>query len=215
MSTTTGTQQEGSGEPTAELPLSSVPNGHAYSEGSLLAASDTCRNCGAALAPDQRYCVECGERRGGPRFTVAQPAAAAGESAGPAAKRPHRLTASSWLTLIAGVATLLLALGVGVLIGKANNPASKTQSITVNAGGSSSSAPATGSTGASGGTSAAAGGGSGTSHARGSASHSGGNGALGTNRNLGSGNQQPGQACQAGTPGCVNGKQSGNLFGGG
>lgn len=96
----------------------------AHSSPELLTSqpADRCSNCGSPLAPDQRYCVECGERRGKPRFSfesLAIPRAAA-----PAApKPPRRPRVSSSFSFIAGVATLLLALGVGVLIGhNTNNP---------------------------------------------------------------------------------------------
>jgi hypothetical protein len=76
--------------------------------------------CDAPLAVDQRYCVECGERRGKPRFPVSPPVDA------PPAPAPRRRSArrprvSAGATLVAGVATLLLALGVGVLIGHSGN----------------------------------------------------------------------------------------------
>lgn len=86
------------------------------------AVGDRCPNCQAALAPDQRYCVNCGERRGRPRFspdTMAGqpvPAAAAGAAAPPPPLAP-RSRLSSGTTLVAGIATLLIAMGVGVLIG--------------------------------------------------------------------------------------------------
>jgi hypothetical protein len=81
---------------------------------------DRCVNCGAPLAADQRYCVNCGERRGAPRFTLPAATATAGSSEPsepPPSKRGRRPRASSGATLVAGVGTLLLALGVGVLIG--------------------------------------------------------------------------------------------------
>jgi hypothetical protein len=112
---------------------------------SLLVGSlgERCANCGAPLASDQRYCVQCGERRGTSRFSTATMSAPAAttpsRTAGPPPER-HR-SWSSGTTLIAGIATLLLALGVGVLIGKAgNNSTPKAQApevITVNGGGSS------------------------------------------------------------------------------
>jgi hypothetical protein len=104
---------------------------------------DRCVSCGAPLAPDQRYCVNCGERRGAARFTLPTPAAAAPEASRPAADRPKRSRrprASSGATLVAGVGTLLLALGVGVLIGHGAGGQTKTvqghaQVIKVNEGG--------------------------------------------------------------------------------
>src|SRR3954453_14621633 len=48
---------------------------------------EPCRGCGAPLAADQRYCLECGQRRGAPRIEFLEllapvAAAAAGEPAG-------------------------------------------------------------------------------------------------------------------------------------
>ena len=84
------------------------------------AVSDRCVSCGSPLTSDQRYCVVCGERRGAPRFSLAasttEPAAAASSPAAVAAPvRGGRFSAGT--TLVAGVATLLLAMLVGVLIG--------------------------------------------------------------------------------------------------
>jgi hypothetical protein len=70
------------------------------------------------LATDQRYCLECGERRGKARFSfeaLNRPPAPA-----PPPER-RRLHISSSVSLILGVATLLLAMGVGVLIGHDTN----------------------------------------------------------------------------------------------
>ena len=82
--------------------------------------SDRCSACGTALAGDQRYCVECGERHGTARFALPT----RGPAAEPATKsarvrRSPRMSASG--TLIAGVGTLLLAMGIGVLIGQSGN----------------------------------------------------------------------------------------------
>lgn len=78
---------------------------------------DRCSNCGVSLAHDQRYCINCGERRGKPRFAAPAVTAVAAEpvAAGPP---PLRARFSPGATLVAGVATLLLAMGVGVLIGE-------------------------------------------------------------------------------------------------
>jgi hypothetical protein len=86
------------------------------------------------MAPDQRYCVDCGERRGKPRFTAPTTGAkapAGGQLPKRAPRQRSRISASASTTLIAGVATLLLALGVGVLIGENNAPTPVAQKATV------------------------------------------------------------------------------------
>ncbi len=111
------------------------------------------------MAADQRYCLECGERRpamssvlrDGPPFEPSQePSTPAAAPKGPQSGQPRE---PAWqrngvLTLLAGIGVLLLAMGVGVLIGrsgssKQSNPAP--QVITVNAGGGTGSAPSSGS----------------------------------------------------------------------
>jgi hypothetical protein len=84
------------------------------------AVRDRCANCQQPLASDQRYCVNCGARRGTPRFSFDSLAA---QAAPPPPEEPkhHRTRLSAATTLVAGVATLLLAMGVGVLIGHNNN----------------------------------------------------------------------------------------------
>jgi hypothetical protein len=87
---------------------------------SLVAAGDRCSACGAPLASDQRYCLACGERRGKTRFPMAAAAAPAvvPAAASAATRRTHVPSAAA---LIAGIGTLLLAMGVGVLIGRTNS----------------------------------------------------------------------------------------------
>lgn len=79
---------------------------------------EQCPTCGAPTAADQRYCVECGQRLAAARPLFmregAQRAAPAAEQPGQSQSR-WRMTPNS--TLIAGIGTLLLAMGVGVLIG--------------------------------------------------------------------------------------------------
>jgi hypothetical protein len=82
---------------------------------------DRCTACQAPLASDQRYCVNCGERRGKARFSFASMFAPPAPAPAPAPPRKRRARVSSGATLVAGVATLLLAMGVGVLIGNTNN----------------------------------------------------------------------------------------------
>jgi len=84
------------------------------------AVGDRCATCGAPMASDQRYCVQCGDRRGKARFTVASllgQTDATGAGSKGAAPHPRRRPPSA-AALIAGIATLLLAMGVGVEIGR-------------------------------------------------------------------------------------------------
>jgi hypothetical protein len=82
---------------------------------------DRCTNCQKPLASDQRYCVNCGTRRGKPRFSFDSLAAQSAAAKKEPEPKPHRSRVSAATTLVAGIATLLLALGVGVLIGHNSN----------------------------------------------------------------------------------------------
>jgi hypothetical protein len=90
-----------------------------------------CSSCGAALADDQRYCLECGERRPPMSGLLAAshpagafgPAGAAPPAQSPPAPSPTRDGSASRqnaLLVLAGVGVLLLAMGVGVLIGRSS-----------------------------------------------------------------------------------------------
>jgi len=88
-----------------------------------------CRTCGAPLAADQRYCLQCGNRRAEARLPfldILARQSGAGERGArpPVTETTTRTGAGAWLgrmgtnaAAVAGVACLLLALGVGVLIG--------------------------------------------------------------------------------------------------
>lgn len=105
-----------------------------------------CPSCGALIAVDQRYCLECGNRRGEPRLpfmdavvfmdAMNRPPEAPSEPA----KKTKRGGISPNAALIAGVGVLLLALGIGVLIGRSGNhgatqAAAPPQVVTVGGGG--------------------------------------------------------------------------------
>jgi hypothetical protein len=93
---------------------------------------EPCEGCGAPLASDQRYCLECGRRRGGPRVdyrhymaTASQPAEApaGGDPVPSPANReegeaPNQQRDYAPLAAVGGIAVLGLMLLVGVLIGK-------------------------------------------------------------------------------------------------
>ncbi len=90
---------------------------------------DQCPNCNATMAADQRYCLECGHRRGDPRLpfmdavvfmdAVKRPNPSEASPPPPPGESKPRWSANA--SLIAGIATLILAIGVGVLIGQSGN----------------------------------------------------------------------------------------------
>jgi hypothetical protein len=84
------------------------------------AMGERCVACGSLLARDQRYCLECGERNGEPRLArmTGRPAVPEAVVAPPPRARRPRTTAGT--TLVAGVGVLVLALGVGVEIGRSS-----------------------------------------------------------------------------------------------
>lgn len=96
--------------------------------------AEICEQCGSPLADDQRYCLECGQRHGGPRVDyrhyMAAGAPGKGEEAatgevetqaavGEDAPRPQRDYAP--LAAVGGIAVLGVMLLIGVLIGKGNS----------------------------------------------------------------------------------------------
>jgi hypothetical protein len=119
--------------------------------------SDACPSCGSPLAADQRYCLNCGQRRGDPRLPVmdavnymevSRQAHPQQVQAAPASGRRRLLSANA--SMVAAVATLVLALGVGVLIGRSGTSeqtASATPQI-IRVGGSGSETASTATTGA-------------------------------------------------------------------
>jgi hypothetical protein len=97
---------------------------------------EPCPACGAPLAADQRYCLECGQRRGEARVDYRQHLVGA-PSAGASPPSPEPQTAAAAppdsepgkperdyapLAAVGGIAVLGLMLLVGVLIGKGNSP---------------------------------------------------------------------------------------------
>jgi hypothetical protein len=94
--------------------------------------NESCPNCSARMAPDQRYCLNCGHRRGDPRlpfmdavvFMESMSAPGGGGAATPPPPPSKSGGDNRWnanAALIAGVATLVLAIGVGFLIGRSGH----------------------------------------------------------------------------------------------
>jgi hypothetical protein len=136
------TEPAGAGEP-ASAATQPIP---------VLTTTERCAQCAAALAPDQRYCLQCGEPRphlGGPPRAVGQ----ATEKSPPTPPQPPGFPAmaapnarNNSLALIAGVGVLLLAMGVGVLIGRAGAGSAKAppaQVISLGAGAGGTTTPTT------------------------------------------------------------------------
>jgi hypothetical protein len=112
----------------------------------------TCSSCGAALADDQRYCLNCGQRQGEARVDFRQhlDSKQAGAKAGPASPGPAAAPSApppeppdkrqrdyAPLAAAGGIAVLGIMLLIGVLIGRgtgdSNDSASAPQVITVGA----------------------------------------------------------------------------------
>jgi hypothetical protein len=202
------------------------------------------------MSSDQRYCLACGHRRGDPRLpfmdAVVFMEAMSGPGGGAAAVPPPvpaegkpRFSPSA--TLIAGVATLILAVGVGVLIGQSGNdsstPAAAVKPTVIQVGGSGGGGAeeATAGTNEGGGTGAAKGnakkGGATKSEGKASPKQAKGaeaaaeTGSSGTSKSVESvikpengvkiapPEQKLGGECEEGTAGCSGGKFEGNFFG--
>ncbi|HEX7245520.1 MAG TPA: hypothetical protein VF245_08155 [Solirubrobacterales bacterium] len=107
------------GQPPAASPTTAVHH-------SLVAATgEQCPSCGHPVASDQRYCLSCGQRCGDPRLPFMNAVTFMDAMKRPAATSPppppKRRRLSPNAALIASVGTLLLAMGVGVLIGRSGN----------------------------------------------------------------------------------------------
>ncbi len=129
---------------TATPTVSSVPVPATGAAGPSSAGLEPCPHCGTLLALDQRYCLECGAPRtylsgmlldrlrspDGPspdRPSPPQQPPLPGGGLGAMASQPGG--SSMWqrsgvLTLIASIGVLLLAMGVGVLIGRSGGSSS-------------------------------------------------------------------------------------------
>jgi hypothetical protein len=149
MTATTSSAEDGTPDPGHEplhTPTPVAPDaGDALLVG--MASPDRCTECGAEMALDQRYCVECGNRRGPARFSLSR---SSRTSVAVVPQAPRGSTRPAGMLLAAtGIVIALLGLGVGVLIG--HDGKAKTVKVLVSGAASSGSASKTGS--ATGGTS--------------------------------------------------------------
>jgi hypothetical protein len=195
---------------------------------SAVQSGDMCGPCGAAMAADQRYCLECGQRRGDPRLpfmdaVVLMDAVKRPKQQAPPPPKRKRGGISPNAALIAGVATLLLALGIGVLIGRSGThevaqTAAAPQVIRVGGGGGGEEGAAAtkGKTTTGGGTASKAK----TKKQKQAAlreaeKHPAAEEVLkpAGNVKLPPPTVQPGERCEKGAAGCENGKFTGNFFG--
>lgn len=108
--------------PAATPPVETVVAGH---QAVPPTAGEQCPSCGAPMMSDQRYCLGCGQRRGDPRLpfmdaVVFMDAMKRPPQTAPTAQ-PRKRRISPNAALIAGVGTLLLAMGIGVIIGQSGN----------------------------------------------------------------------------------------------
>jgi hypothetical protein len=103
-----------------------------------------CPNCNALTASDQRYCLNCGQRLAEPRVEFRH---ALGLAPVPAtgSGTPSRWDQRTPVVTVSAIAAVLLALGVGIVIGRGNGPTSspRAQVVTVNSGGGSAAAAST------------------------------------------------------------------------
>jgi hypothetical protein len=217
-------------DPIDALKASSTPTGTsdatAVNHSLVSASGEHCPSCGNTVAADQRYCLHCGQRCGEPRLpfmnattfmdTVSRPAQA--QASPPPVKKQRRLSPNA--ALIAGVGTLLLAMGVGVLIGHSGNQtvatnAAAPQVITVHGGGGEAETAAASDQKAAGKT-------SGKKSAKSSASAKQkaetGQGAEEVLKpsagvKLPPATAQPGSKCESGAAGCKGGEFTGEFFG--
>jgi hypothetical protein len=194
---------------------------------SLVAASgEQCPSCGNPVAPDQRYCLHCGQRCGEPRLPFMNAVTFMDAMKRPAATPPasppkaKRRSLSPNAALITGVGTLLLAMGVGVLIGQSGNdtssaPQQAAAPIVIKGGASeeANTASTVGGTGKSSGKKASK-----KSEKSAKAAADSGEGAEEVLKPAGDvklppATVQPGEKCESGAAGCKSGEFTGEFFG--
>lgn len=117
-------------------------------------SESSCNGCGARLAEDQRYCLNCGARHGEPRIDFRRyeaPPIQPEEAAAPAAPTEEEKPARDYtpLAAVGGIAVLGIMLLIGVLIGKgdAGGTAAAPPPVVVQGGGAATGETASGEAG--------------------------------------------------------------------
>jgi hypothetical protein len=89
---------------------------------------DTCEQCGSVLATDQRYCVNCGWRRGEARVDYERRLNGGVQPSANGAVAPAAAASPQWTPAVAilAIAVLGVMLLLGVLIGKKDNNTTQT-----------------------------------------------------------------------------------------
>jgi hypothetical protein len=110
---------------------------------------EPCPRCGAPLAADQRYCLECGTRRAEARLPFLDVLRHRADAAAPAPpdRRPRWTESITGGTAALGVALAVLFLAVGVLVGRSGGgktSAAAPSVVTVGSGSGSTAAASTG-----------------------------------------------------------------------
>ncbi|MDQ3722635.1 MAG: zinc ribbon domain-containing protein [Actinomycetota bacterium] len=107
---------------------------------------EPCASCGAPLAPDQRYCLQCGEVRSGAERTFASMVRSETEMRETEVVTSAPVGPGRWPSIaeaLAGLACLLLAMGVGVVIGRSGGDSQPAPAAITVAGGPAPTAVAT------------------------------------------------------------------------
>jgi hypothetical protein len=105
------------------------------------ASGEPCASCGTPLAADQRYCLKCGARRGGPRLPYQQYLGSGGASAADATANgavpspAPRGSDVSPLGVVLGIALLGGMLLIGVLLGRGTDDSQQSSPQVVTVGG--------------------------------------------------------------------------------
>jgi hypothetical protein len=91
---------------------------------------EPCEECGAALDPQQRYCVNCAARRGNGANPASRYFAAMSQKARrPLTRPPAKASSSSRAAAVAFFALLPIAVAIGVVVGRSGTDGGENESL--------------------------------------------------------------------------------------